>query len=332
MSASKAWLVTLTFLVIAWTGQAYLGPVGTVFVASILGGMASGWLLWFRHWRTGMLTLAATCGGMAMIVAVTEITGGSTIGHALKVGTGLAVVCPLIGTALACLVWLLWSILRRLLKAIWTFGGNVLTDFLRIVKRQSDEEYRSQRSSKAFLITLRFLSVAGIMLFAFNIGTLWHLATRVMPRLSIITNVLDLISLVLVTPKISELLPPRTITLVFRVAIFISVYLLLLLALILSTNYTIPQLLELIEIVNKIFPSRIFDFMRKHMLENQMVSMQIWPFAKSIAIVTVVLAASMMLVSPPAKTSSQAQQTRNDKLLCWGVVVFAYSRALSMLG
>jgi hypothetical protein len=309
--------------------------VYTVIVASFLGGVAIGGLLCFRHWRTGMLALPATCAGVALIMVMTEIAEGDHTTSGVLTAAGLAFV-PVIGTVLACVIigtaWLLWAIFRRVPKAIGTFGGNVLTDFLRIVKRRSNKEDQPWALSKASLITLRFLAAAGLILFLLNIGALWHLTTLVMPRLSIVTNVLDLISLVLVTPKLSELLPPRTLTFVFRGALFLSLYVLLLLALAIFINYTIPQFLELIGTVNKIFHSRLLDYLWKHILETQMVNMQIWPFAKSITIVTVFLAASMMLVSPPAETSPEAQQRRSDKLLCWGVVVFAYSRALSMLG
>jgi hypothetical protein len=95
------------------------GPhlVATVTVIlSFLAGIAFGGLLCFRHWRTGMLGLAATCAGMAVIVVVTETVGGSTIGQALKMAAVFAFFSPMLGAVLACVIivitrWL-WRITR----------------------------------------------------------------------------------------------------------------------------------------------------------------------------------------------------------------------------
>jgi hypothetical protein len=135
------------------------GPhlVATVTVIlSFLAGIAFGALLCFRHRRTGMLGLAATCAGMAVIVVVTETAGGSTIGQALKMAAVFAFFPPIFGAVLACVIIviarLLWRITRRTVKAIWTFSGNVLTDVRRIAKRPSDQERGPRRLSKASLL------------------------------------------------------------------------------------------------------------------------------------------------------------------------------------
>jgi hypothetical protein len=49
-----------------------------------------------------------------------------------------------------------------------------------------------------------FLVLTGIMLVGLNIGAISDLATRVAPRLSVVTNFLDLMSLILVTPKLFD--------------------------------------------------------------------------------------------------------------------------------
>jgi hypothetical protein len=344
------------------SSEVYFGPLFayTVIVVSFLGGMAFGGLLCFRHRRTGILTLAATCAGVALIVGVSEIAeGGRTIGHVLKVAAGLASL-PIVGAAFACVIIgiarLLWGVARRKLKAIWAFTGDVLTDVLRIVKRPtSGQECGPRTLSKAFLLSLVFLALTGIILFQLNIGAIWNVATRFTPRLSIVTNVLDLLSLILVTPKfftieardnvrnvsvqtlrsfaMNKIIIPRTtITSILFGAVLVSLFFLSLLMLAYSVFYQASQLVVLDETVNKIFPSPLFDYIRKHVIEIQMVYTRMWPFAVSVTIVSVVLAIAVILLSALAKESTEDQEKLKDKLLFWGLVLFAYSRALSMIG
>ena len=96
----------------------------------------------------------------------------------------------------------LWRVARRTLRAICAFTGDVLTDVLRAVKRPTSGQERGLRTlSRASLLSLTFLALAGIILFLLNIDSISTLVTRFTPRLSIVTNVLDLISLILITPK-----------------------------------------------------------------------------------------------------------------------------------
>ena len=333
--------------------------VYTVIVASFLGGVAIGGLLCFRHRRTGMLALAATCAGVALIMVMIQIAeGGRTTGDVLK-AAGLAF-SPVVGTVLACVIIgttrLLWGIARRTLKAIWTFGGNVLTDILHHREKIQRPRMRTTWTlSKASRRSLKFLVLIGIILILLNIGTIWNLATRVTPRLSIVTNVLDLISLILVTPKLVSIetrdnvrdlsiqtlrsltinkinIPRSAITYILGGMILVSLFPLLLLMLAYSL-YQFSQLIALGETLNNIFPSpAFFDYINKHMIEIQMVFTKMWPFTVSVTIVSVVLAASVILLSALAKESPEAQKKLEDTLLFCGLVVFAYSRALSMMG
>ena len=113
--------------------------------------------------------------------------------------------------------------------------------------------------------------------------------------------------------------------------IIISLYPLLLLILSYSQSQ-FSQLIALGETFNKIFPSPFFDYINKHLIEIQMFHTNLWPFIVSVTIISVVLAASVILLSALAKASPEAQKKLEDKLLFCGLVVFAYSRALSMLG
>ena len=176
----------------------------TVLVASFLGGMAFGGLLCFRRWRTGMLGLAVTCAGVALSVGVSGIAaGGRTIGDLLREAAVLASL-PIGVAALTSVIigitMFLWGVARRTIKAILRFTGDVLTDVLRVVKRPTSGQERGPWAlSKASFLSLAFLAFAGIILFLLNIGSIWNLATPFMPRLSIVTNVLDLLSLIFVT-------------------------------------------------------------------------------------------------------------------------------------
>ena len=188
------------------SSQAYFGQL--VIVCSFLGGMVFGGLLCFRQTRrTGILGFAATCAVVALIVAGTEIAeGGRTIGHVLAAAAVIGFLFPIVGAAPACAIIgiarLLRAITRRTVKAMRTFSSNVVTDVLRIAKRRSDQECGPRRLSKASRLSTTFLVLTGTMFIGLNMGAISALATRFAPRLSIVTNCLDLISLILVTPKL----------------------------------------------------------------------------------------------------------------------------------
>jgi hypothetical protein len=273
-----------------------------------------------------MLALAAICAGVALIMVVTQIAEGRrTTGDVLKAaGVGFS---PIIGTVLACviigIVRLLWWIIRRTLNHL----------------------------SLKSLVYIGVYIVAILVLL--NIGPIWNLAARVAPRLSTVTNVFDLISFIMVTPKLSSTeikdnildlcvqtlrlftfnkinIPPSPATRILGGAILVSLYPLLTLI----TAYSLhqfSQLIELGEIFNKILPNPFFDYINKHLIEIQLVFMKIWPFTVSVVIISVVLEASVILLSALAEASPEAQKKLEDRLLFCGLVVFAYSRALSMM-
>ena len=189
------------------SSQPHFGPLVIVYLL-LLGGMIFGGLLCFRQTRrAGIRGLAVTCAVVALIIAGADIAeGGHTIGHVLGVAAAIGFVFPLVGTALACaiigIVRLLRAIIRRTVKAIWTFSGNVLTDVRRITKRSSDQEPGPRRLSKASRLSVTFLVFTGIMLVGLNIGPISAVLTRFAPRLSVVTNSLDVISIILMTPKL----------------------------------------------------------------------------------------------------------------------------------
>ena len=330
----------------------------TVIVASFLVGVAIGGLLSFRHWRTGMLALAATCAGVALIMVVIQIAEGGRTTDDVLTAAGLAF-SPVVGTVLACVIIgtarLLWGIARRILKAIWSFGRNVLTDILHLVKRSSDQECRPPWTlSTSSRRSLKLLFCIVIILILLNIGTIWNLATRIAPRLSIVTNVLDLISLILVTPKLFSIetrdnvrdlsiltlhsvtinkinIRSSTASYILGGTTLVLLYPLILLVL-RQSLYQFSQLIALGEALNKKLHSSFLRYINQHMIETQMVFTKMWPFTVSVTIVSAVLAASVILLSALAKVSPEAQKKLEDMLLCCGLALFAYSRALSMMG
>jgi hypothetical protein len=344
----------------AVSGHAYLVLfVRTVLAASSLGGFTFGALLCFRHWRrTGVLGLAATCAGLALIVVVSDTAEGSTIGHSLMVAAGLAVVHPIGGAVLASVIivitrWL-WRITRRTGKAIGSFSGNVVTEVRRIAKRPSDQERGPRRFSKASRLSVTFLVFTGIMLVALNIESISNWATRIAPRLSIVTNVLDLLSLILVTPKFFAIetrdnvrdvsvevlrsftmnkiiIPRNTITAITFGAVIVLLLVVLFLVMEYNLTYGTANVLAFIETLNKIYPIPLADYFTKHVIEIQRVETKIWPFVIATTIITIVSFVSIILLSALAKQSPEDQKKLENTLLFFGLVLFAYSRALSMI-
>jgi hypothetical protein len=302
---------------------------------------------------------------VALIVAGWDIAeGGHTLGHVLAVAAGIGFVVPLVGTALACaligIAQLLWAITRRAVRAIRTFGGDVLTDVRRIAKRSSDQERGPRRLSKASRLSVTFLVFTGIMLVGLNIGSISAVLTRVAPRLSVVTSFLDVISLILMTPKLftieaavgderiqtmrsftfNKIIIPRNILIPFFRA---TLFLLLLLMTKYLADYNTSQLLAVCEIFNKILgnnpalilASPVCDYYSKHVIEIQMVSAKMWSsFFRPLMFVSGVIVISLTLLRllRAIAKSPEAQEKLDDLALVIGLVVFTYSRVLSMMG
>jgi len=325
--------------------------------------MVFGGLLCFRQTRrTGILGFATTCAVVALIVAGTEIAaGGRTIGHVLTATAVIGFLFPIVGAAPACAIigsaLLLRAFTRRTLRAIFAFTGDVRTDVRRVVKRPTSGQERGLRTlSRASLLSLTFLALAGITLFGLNIESVSNFATRFAPRLSIVTNVLDLLSLILVTPKFFAIetrdnirdlsvemlrsftinkinIPRNTITAISFGIVFVFVSLLVIVFLVMTYNrtYGTAHFLVLIETLDKIYPTPFAEYIVKQVLEYQRVETKIWPFIIATFIINIVLTVSMILLSALAKQSPEDQKKLEDKLLFCGLVLFAYSRALSMI-
>ena len=78
--------------------------------------------------------------------------------------------------------------------------------------------------------------------------------------------------------------------------------------------------------------NRFFDYIGHHLVESHSVIAAMWPFLGSVMIVYVVFTISVILLSALAKATPEAQDKLADKLLHSELVVFVYSRALSMMG
>jgi hypothetical protein len=82
----------------------------------------------------------------------------------------------------------------------------------------------------------------------------------------------------------------------------------------------------------KLFDGAFFDYIGQHLVESHSVITAMWPFLASVMIVYVVFTISVILLSALAKPTREVQDRLADTLLRWGLVVFIYSRALSMMG
>ena len=127
-------------------------------------------------------------------------------------------------------------------------------------------------------------------------------------------------------------IPHTTNTSIIFGVVLVSLLVLSLLMLGRFSFYQIPQFVALTEIMNKIFPGPLFNYISKHLIEIQVFFTNMWTFVVATTIITIVLAISMILLSALAKESPEDQKKLEDKLLFWGLVLFAYSRALSMIG
>jgi hypothetical protein len=342
------------------TGQALKMAAVFAFFSPMIG--AFGALLCFRHWRIGMLGLAATCAGMAVIEVVTRPAGGSTIGQVLVFAFFSSMLGAVLASVIIVITRWLWRITRRTVKAIGTFGGDVLTDVRGIAKRPTDQERGPRRLSKASRLSVTFLVFTGIMLVGLNIGAISAMLTRVAPRLSVVTNCLDVISLILMTPKLftieseadvldlkiiqpmrsftlNKIVIPRNILVPFYRAtliiflIFISKYL---------VDYNASQLLAVCASFNKILAnnpalllvSPVCDYFTKHVIEIQMVSAKMWSsFFRPLMFVSgvVVISLTLLRLLRAIAKSPEAQENLDNMALFFGLVVFTYSRTLSMM-
>jgi hypothetical protein len=129
-------------------------------------------------------------------------------------------------------------------------------------------------------------------------------------------------------------IPRNQVTYILGATVFVSLFTLFPLIMKYLLDYQASQLLKISDILKKTSPIPLpfLDYVSRHVIEVQGVSTKMWVFEGPVMIVTVVLATSVILLSALAKASPEAQETLSDNLLLWGIVVFAYSRALSMMG
>jgi hypothetical protein len=99
-------------------------------------------------------------------------------------------------------------------------------------------------------------------------------------------------------------------------------------------DYNSSQLLATCKTLNIIFPIPFCDYISKHVIENQMVFAKMSSFRGSVMFVCAVVVTSVTLLRLLRATiakSPEAQEKLDDMALFLGLVVFVYSRALSMM-
>jgi hypothetical protein len=138
----------------------------------------------------------------------------------------------------------------------------------------------------------------------------------------------------------NKIIIPRNILIPFFRA---TLFLLLLLMTKYLADYNTSQLLAVCEIFNKILgnnpalilASPVCDYYSKHVIEIQMVSAKMWSsFFRPLMFVSGVIVISLTLLRllRAIAKSPEAQEKLDDLALVIGLVVFTYSRVLSMMG
>jgi hypothetical protein len=337
----------------------------TVVLSSFLFGMISGGLICFRRWRAGLIALAVTYAATASTVATTIVTENGTARHAAALGAIYGLV-PLVGTGLVCIGFLAVRFLRATIRAVvnstWNFGATVLAGVHRVIAKPADhrDEY-PRHLNKSSRRALSFLSVLLAISIGLHATTISGFLVYLAPKLPTATNILDLISFVMVTPKLfneeakNNLLatyigvvriytlgkmrvPGNTITYSIGAMLLLCTFSLFPFLLIEFNEINFSQLLSITSQFSQlgrstgVFDASFFDYMRGHMVEAHAVFAAMWPFFGSTMIVYIVFSISVIFFSALPKATPEDQDKLADKLLSWGVVVFLYSRALSTMG
>jgi hypothetical protein len=132
-------------------------------------------------------------------------------------------------------------------------------------------------------------------------------------------------------------LPRNTVTYSLGAFLLLSTFSLFPLGLLYLNEINYSQLLQLNNLFSQLFKSAklpyasSFDYIGQRMVDVHSVFAETRPFFGSVMIVYVVFSISVILFSAITKASPEDQDRLADKMLRWGVVVFLYSRALSMM-
>lgn len=178
-----------------------------------------------------------------------------------------------------------------------------------------------------------------------------------MPKLSIVTNIFDLLSFILATSKLfitevrNSMLHLYILTLrsytfnkvQFSRSLFTySLGALLFLCTFSLFSFLLNKLFNiqanefqqiLVAFNARRFPiaGKVAGYLIQVMAENQEIFSKMWIFLGPIMLVNLVMSISVIFLSSRAQVSKAKQDAFADKALFWAVVIFAYSRALSMM-
>jgi len=214
-------------------------------------------------------------------------------------------------------------------------------DLRKIVARHRTDksEISPKGFSKSFFVTIAILFLIFVL--------------SVTPSLSVITNILDLISFILATPKLftpevkESMLRLYVLTLQAytfgraefpRNAFTYALGALLFLCTFSLFPFALDKLLQaqglefqkLLAALNaRGLP--VAGYLMQPVAEDQEVFTKIWIFLGPVVLVFLVMSASVIVLSSRAKVSKAKQDAFADKALFWAVIIFAYSRALSMM-
>ena len=325
---------------------------GLVLAASSAGGAWSAWRMCFGRWRNGLRTLAAT----AVVVGVL-VAAGSTSAHGAATGirfaTFLLVIALLFSVPIA-IVRLARFVVSRAFGEAKVYWRNLARDLGQIVAHRSDDsEVLPRIFSKHFRVTVTVLLLICVITFGLNAKRILAFASQIAPRLSVVTNVLDLFSFTLATPKFftaevkDSMLRLYMLTLQSytfgrvqfpRNAFTYSLGALLFLCTFSLFPFLSDRLLNLQDIefqqLLAAFNARGFPvagYLIQPMAEDQEIFAKMWIFLGPVMLVFLVISISVIFLSSRPQIYKAKQDDLADKALFWAVVIFAYSRALSMM-
>lgn len=329
---------------------------GLVLGASSVGGAISAWLICYGRWRDGLRTLVATSAATTVVVGAT-VAAGSTFSHGAATGIKFAV----FPVTVALLVCVPISILRlarfavsRAFVGAKEYWRNISRDIGQVTVHRADHPEAQPRTfSKHFWVTAAVLLLICVIMFGLHAKSISDFAASVAPRLSIITNVLDLLSFILATPKLfttevkDTLLrlyilvlqsytfgkvqfPKNTFTYSLGALLFLctfSLFPFLLDKWLYNEGLQFQQFLAAFKAIG--LP--VAGYLIQPMAEDQEIFAKSWIFLGPVMIVFLVMSISVIFLTSRAQVSKAKQDEFADKALFWAVVIFAYSRALSMM-
>jgi hypothetical protein len=333
------------------------------FLLPVFGGLCSGLLISVRWRKSG-----------AYCLAISTIIGHGTFGSAINQSghRQFSAAFTTFGAVLPCLVtllllsakWVIW----RVFGAVGWFGKALTSDMLTGIHRLRRLQKRKNTSGTSacpqdtvklpWRWIVRFILMTVLLLTGRNAKSILDFLHDSAPRMSVVTNTLDLVSLILLTPKLFSgeardnlhhlfLEIARGVfgkgvvawdtkrRMVAGAIVYIIIFPVLYILLLINSSLE-PRLIKTIDALSSAFHSEGID---NNLIDWLAAGVSGWlllldKFNKLVsmsALVSAVMASCIVVGARVRKLSPQQQRLWEDILFVVGVVLFVYSRELSML-